>query len=84
MSTYFTVPINGFNASGNGYSLGAYWISFGVILFLSFITLVVFGKLSGTQEGKPVYQSLTSAAYYSWRRFIGSKERVDDEKSEDM
>jgi hypothetical protein len=80
MSTYFSVPIDGFNVSGEGYSLAAYWVSFAVIFFISLIVLVVFGQVSGTQEGKPVYQSLTKAAFHSWRTYIGNRRNRVEEK----
>lgn len=40
------------------YTINQYWVSFGVIVFLSFVLLVVFGVASDTVEGKTIYASL--------------------------
>jgi len=40
------------------YTINQYWVSFGVIVFLSFVLLVVFGVASDTVEGKTIYKSL--------------------------
>ena len=80
MSTYFTVPIPGVSEN---YTLATYWGAFAVILFISFLALVVFGQLSGTQEGKPVYRSLSRAGIEAWQTFFRRREKDDAEKGED-
>ena len=54
MSSYFTIPF-----VETEYTPSAYWIAFAVIISLSFVGIIIFGQLSGTQEGKPIYRSLT-------------------------
>ena len=68
MSTYFAVPLSTRDGTGVSYSVVTYWSSFTVLFVLSMIGLIVFGQLSGTQEGRPIYQSLTRAGYLAWRR----------------
>ena len=51
--------------SGNGgndavYTAEQYWITFAVIIVVSYVVLVVFGYLSGTQDTKTIYESLAS------------------------
>ena len=57
MSSYFTIPFIDIE-----YTPPVYWVAFAVIFTLSFVGIVVFGQLSGTQEGKPIYTSVTQAA----------------------
>ncbi|MCJ1478643.1 hypothetical protein MMC13_007324 [Lambiella insularis] len=60
MTAYFTVQLSDI---GGPYTVATYWASFAVLMALSFIFLLVFGKLSGTQESKPIYQSLTKVFF---------------------
>lgn len=57
LTAYFStsIPAN--------FTVASYWISFAVIFGLSFFTLFVFGKVSGTLEGKMVYRTLGQALY---------------------
>ena len=58
------------------YTVNEYWVSFGVIMFLSIVLLVMFGMASGTVEGKTIYQSL-------FRTFIrSSKDRIANPRRE--
>ncbi|RAL10428.1 uncharacterized protein BO97DRAFT_372562, partial [Aspergillus homomorphus CBS 101889] len=55
MTGYFSTELQ--NVKGT-YTITQYWASFGVIMFLSFVSLVFFGYVSDTVEGKPIYESL--------------------------
>lgn len=70
MTAIFSTNVKGLE---DAYNSTTYWVSFAVVMFLSFIFIVIFGKLSGTLEGKPIYRSLTEtffdrAAEYRKRR----------------
>ncbi|KAL2001317.1 hypothetical protein VTN02DRAFT_1917 [Thermoascus thermophilus] len=68
MTAYFSTQIEDLQGV---YTARTYWISFGVIMFLSIVVLVIFGYASDTVEGKTIYQSL-------WRAFVrSSRDRVD-------
>lgn len=54
MTGYFSIQM-----VQNRYTLATYWGSFGVIMGVSLLFLVVFGGLSGTLEGRPIYKSMT-------------------------
>ena len=56
MTGYFSTQLDDLAST---YTIKTYWICFAVIMTLSFIFLVIFGVLSGTLEGKPIYRSLT-------------------------
>jgi len=56
MTGYFSTQL--INIAGS-YTIKTYWISFAVIMALSFIFLMIFGALSNTLEGKPIYRTLT-------------------------
>jgi hypothetical protein len=58
MTAYFSLPIEGIE---NTYSVSTYWITFLVILILSFVLLVIFGQMSGTQEGRTIFRPLSRA-----------------------
>ena len=73
MSAYFAIPIEGVSEF---YTVTTYWASFAVIMGLSLVGLVVFGKLSGTQESQPIYTSLTEAFFKAWRSFFGSRSKT--------
>ncbi|RAH72805.1 uncharacterized protein BO66DRAFT_317022 [Aspergillus aculeatinus CBS 121060] len=55
MTGYFSTELQ--NVKGE-YTITQYWTSFGVIMFLSFVSLVFFGYVSDTVEGRPIYESL--------------------------
>ncbi|KAK4695245.1 hypothetical protein P7C71_g2470, partial [Lecanoromycetidae sp. Uapishka_2] len=56
MTAYFSTQLTDL---ANIYTIKTYWICFGVIMALSFVFLLIFGALSGTLEGKPIYKSFT-------------------------
>lgn len=58
------------------YTVNEYWVSFGVIMFLSIVLLVVFGVASDTVEGKTIYQSLSRTF------FLSSKNRMSQPRRE--
>lgn len=58
------------------YTVNEYWVSFGVIMFLSIVLLVVFGVASNTVEGKTIYQSLSRTF------FLSSKNRMSQPRRE--
>ncbi|MCJ1399472.1 hypothetical protein MMC11_002674 [Xylographa trunciseda] len=70
MTGYFSVQID--DLAGR-YTVVTYWTTFAVIMTLSFCFLLVFGKLSGTQEAKPIYQSLSRVFFNKSRAFFRSK-----------
>ena len=53
LTEYFSTDFPGMTRT-----LGAYWTSFGVIMSISILFIVVFGLLSGTLETKIIYRSL--------------------------
>ncbi|PWY89725.1 hypothetical protein BO70DRAFT_384793 [Aspergillus heteromorphus CBS 117.55] len=73
MTGYFSTELQ--NVKGE-YTINQYWISFGVIMFLSAISLFVFGYASDTVEGKTIYQSLSRSF------FRMSRDRVSSHKNE--
>ena len=76
MTNYFSTQIQGLQDT---YTVRTYWICFGVIMTLSIIFLLIFGVLSGTLEGKPIYRSLTETVIDlgkgKWRKRRGKKGR---------
>ena len=62
MTGYFSVSIPDLTGV---YTAKTYWLSFLVIVSLSFIFLLLFGIASDTVEGRTVYKSL-------WRTFVDS------------
>ena len=73
MTAYFSTQIVELQHT---FTVVSYWISFGVIFVLSFVFLIVFGRLSDTVEGKPIYRSLTRIFYDKSRgAYEGRKER---------
>lgn len=61
------------------FSLAAYWAAFAIIFGLSFISLVLFGKLSGTVEGNMVYKSVGRAMWELSKRLFGQSKVKDGE-----
>ncbi|KAI9840879.1 MAG: hypothetical protein M1838_003866 [Thelocarpon superellum] len=55
MTQYFSVQIDDL---AGVYTANTYWIAFGVIMFLSVSLLFLYGRISGTVEGKVIYQSV--------------------------
>ena len=53
MTAYFSVPL-----AGVDYSAHQFWISFAVVLFMSGVTLFVFGLFSGTVQTMAVFRSI--------------------------
>ena len=72
MTAYFSVQIADL---AGVYTHMTYWISFAVVMSLSFIFLLVFGQLSGTQESKTIYRSLSKVVYDSFKDKSRSKMR---------
>ncbi|KAL2059641.1 hypothetical protein ABVK25_000934 [Lepraria finkii] len=76
MTGYFSTQIQDLQGI---YTAKTYWICFAVIMALSFVFLLVFGVLSGTLEGKPIYRSLTETVLEvgnsRWKERKGKKRR---------
>lgn len=71
MTAYFSTEIKDLQGV---YTARTYWVSFGVIMFLSIVVLVIFGYVSDTVEGKTIYQSL-------WRVFVhASRDRISQKR----
>lgn len=64
MTAYFSTDLKGVKGH---YTQGEYWVSFGVILFVSIVILALFGLVSDTLEGRTIYQSMESAFYSLFR-----------------
>lgn len=60
MTGYFSTQLKDF---ANKYSVQTYWVCFIIIMAVSFIFLALFGLVSGTVEGKPIYRTLTQTMY---------------------
>ncbi len=60
MTAYFSTQLSDL---ANRYTTKTYWICFTVIMTLSFLFLMVFGLVSGTLEGKPIYRSLMQTVW---------------------
>lgn len=72
MTAYFSIQIKELEGV---YTVKTYWTAFGVIMGLSIMFLVVFGTLSGTLEGKPIYQSLTRILFESSKKALKARRR---------
>jgi Mg2+ and Co2+ transporter CorA len=55
MTGYFSTELAGVKGV---YTQVQYWVAFAVIMVLSIILLVLFGWISDTVEGKPIYRSM--------------------------
>lgn len=66
MTAYFSTELAGVKGV---YTIREYWASFGVIIFLTIVLLVVFGVISGTVEGKMIYQPLS-------RKFVQTTKKI--------
>ncbi|KAE8348855.1 hypothetical protein BDV28DRAFT_142567 [Aspergillus coremiiformis] len=75
MTAYFSTELQ--NVKGV-YTINQYWISFGVIMFLSIALLTLFGYLSDTVEGKTIYQSLFGTFVRSSKDKISHRKETPD------
>lgn len=66
MTAYFSTQLDNVK-----FTLTSYWISFGVVLAISIASLVAFGFVSGTMEGKLLYKSLSRTLLDTWKRHRG-------------
>lgn len=64
MTGYFSAQLADTQGS---YTRLTYWVAFGVVMAASLIFLIIFGILSGTQEAKPIYKSLTRTVFDAWK-----------------
>ena len=67
MTAYFSTQIDDLQGV---YTKNDYWVSFGVIMFLTIVALVIFGYASDTVEGRPIYQHLIRRLFW-FSREIG-------------
>lgn len=70
MTAYFSTQLSD---AGQEFTVRSYWISFAVIMLLSFAGLWGFGKLSGTVEGDLVYKPLNMVMYDVFVRVFGGR-----------
>ncbi|KAL1954246.1 hypothetical protein VTO42DRAFT_1479 [Malbranchea cinnamomea] len=71
MTAYFSTEIQELQ----NYTARTYWIAFAVIMFLSIVLLVLFGWLSGTVEGRPIYRSIAGAFYDASMNAMGRRRK---------
>ena len=80
MTAYFTIPLSGNDAI---YTAKQYWIAFAVLIAVTYVLLLLFGYLSGTQDTKTIYESLGSIFINKVRekssRSTDRKLELDDE-----
>ncbi|KAL1962853.1 hypothetical protein VTN77DRAFT_9128 [Rasamsonia byssochlamydoides] len=74
LTGYFSTQIQDLQPT---FTARSYWISFGVLMFLSIVLLALFGYASDTIEGKTIYQSLSRTFFRSSKARI-SKELVTE------
>lgn len=65
MTAYFSTELDGVKGV---YTIKQYWVSFGVIIFLTIVLLVVFGIISDTVEGKMIYQPLSRKLVHTTKK----------------
>lgn len=65
MTGYFSTEIKDLQGA---YTAKTYWVTFAVIMVLSILGLLVFGRISDTVEGKPIYRSIEKTFFDSLRR----------------
>ena len=70
MTAYFSTTLKDLDGK---YSIATYWVCFGVIMVVTFLFLLVFGKVSGTVEGSPIYRTLTQVTVDALRLRFGGK-----------
>ncbi|KZF26495.1 hypothetical protein L228DRAFT_279684 [Xylona heveae TC161] len=73
MTAYFSVQIPDLQSE---YTATTYWASFSVIMALSVLSLVVFGMLSGTVEGKTIYKPFSQSIAEVYRRTFRPKKKI--------
>ncbi|XHG06833.1 hypothetical protein AWENTII_010011 [Aspergillus wentii] len=73
MTAYFSTELKGVKGV---YTTNQYWISFGVIMFLSIVTLSLFGYASDTVEGRTIYQSFFRVFFHSSKDRIAKQRRA--------
>lgn len=79
MTAYFSTEVDELQQ----YTAKTYWVAFTVVMFLSFILLFLFGWLSGTVEGRPIYRSIGQTFYDSSLRALGRRRRRGAEDDEE-
>jgi len=77
VASYFNLNLRPSSADPNSpepgpivYTVQQFWVASAVIFAGSVLGLVLFGQLSGTQEGKPIYESFSRVTYRTWRRIF--------------
>lgn len=65
LTAYFSTAVS------TNFTITSYWISFAVILTVSFFILFIFGRVSGTLEGQIVYRTLGQAFREFLKRALG-------------
>lgn len=71
-TAYFSID------TGTNYTVRTYWITFTVILFLSWIVLFGFGVMSGTMERWTFFPPLRKAVM--WFRHVMGRSGLKDER----
>lgn len=72
MTAYFSTQIKGVMGV---YTKVDYWASFGVIICVTLLLLMIFGYASDTVEGKTIYRSLVQTFFRSSRQRISQQRR---------
>ncbi|KAH8426045.1 uncharacterized protein LDX57_003785 [Aspergillus melleus] len=75
MTGYFSTELKGVK---HVYTTVQYWVSFGVIMFLSIVMLAMFGYLSDTIEGKTIYKSLFRTFFRSSKDRLAQRREGGD------
>ena len=70
MTAYFSTTLTDL---ADRYTIKTYWVCFAVIMFITFLFLLVFGQASGTVEGKPIYRTLSQIAWDTVRLKLSSR-----------
>lgn len=70
MTAYFSTQLEGVVGV---YTKIDYWASFGVIMFVTLLLLVIFGYASDTVEGKTIYRPLVRSFFRSSRQRISQQ-----------
>ena len=72
MTAYFSTEVEDLKGV---YTSTTYWVSFAVVVTLSFLFLAIFGRASQTLESGIIYRTMTQAFFESPRQFFGLKKR---------
>lgn len=75
MTGYFSTELE--NVKGV-YTVAQYWVAFAVIMVLSILLLVMFGYMSDTIEGKPIYQSFWQTFFRSSKHRLRTRQEDED------